>query len=143
MPAIANGNHRNLTAAPHESCRQAASSLEFPSANSRCRIPKPANVIGRTVARLRYQRGWSQDELVTQLQLLGNINMTRDILANIETLRSPADSKQIEFFAEVFHVREQDLFPRKRHFVGKDLDLELREHTRRRSTAVPPDKEST
>ena len=100
-------------------------------------MPRNANVIGRNVARLRYQRGWSQDELVTQLQLLGNINMTRDILANIETLRSPADSKQIEFFAEVFQIREQDLFPRQRHFVGKDVGMELREYTRRRRDPVP------
>ena len=94
---------------------------------------REANVIGRTVARLRYQRGWSQDELVTQLHLLGNINMTRDILANIETLRSPADSKQIEFFAEVFHIPEQDLFPKQRHFVGRESGNDLRIFTRRQS----------
>ena len=103
-------------------------------------MPRSANVIGRNVARLRYQRGWSQDELVTQLQLLGNINMTRDILANIETLRSPADSKQIEFFAEVFQIREQDLFPRQRHFVGKDVGMELREYTRRRRDPAPAEQ---
>src|SRR5260370_38951819 len=103
-------------------------------------MPKNANVIGRNVARLRYQRGWSQDELVTQLQLLGNINMTRDILANIETLRSPADSKQIEFFAEVFRIPEQALFPKQRHFVGDEGGVELREFTRRRRTPVPLDQ---
>lgn len=100
-------------------------------------MPKNANVIGRNVARLRYQRGWSQDELVTQLQLLGNINMTRDILANIETLRSPADSKQIEFFAEVFSIPEQALFPKQRHFADKEVGVELREFTRRRSCPAP------
>lgn len=100
-------------------------------------MPRNANVIGRMVARLRYQRGWSQDELVTRLQLIGNINMTRDILANIETLRSPADSKQIEFFAEVFRIPEQDLFPKPRHFVGKEVDL--REFTRRRDASAVPD----
>lgn len=95
-------------------------------------MPKNANVIGRTVARLRYQQGWSQDELVAQLHLLGDINMTRDILANIETLRSPADSKQIEFFAEVFQIQEQALFPTRRHFVGRTMEMDLREFTRRR-----------
>jgi transcriptional regulator with XRE-family HTH domain len=103
-------------------------------------MPKNANVIGRNVARLRYQRGWSQDELVTQLQLLGNINMTRDILASIETLRSPADSKQIEFFAEVFRIQEQALFPKQRHFVGDEVGMELREFTRRRRAPVPLDQ---
>src|SRR5258708_39632795 len=100
-------------------------------------MPKNANVIGRNVAKLRYQRGWSQDELVTQLQLLGNINMTRDILANIETLRSPADSKQIEFFAEVFRIPEQALFPKQRHFLDKEVGMELREFSRRRSCPAP------
>jgi transcriptional regulator with XRE-family HTH domain len=103
-------------------------------------MPKNANVIGRNVAKLRYQRGWSQDELVTQLQLLGNINMTRDILANIETLRSPADSKQIEFFAEVFRIPEQALFPKQRHFVGDEVGVELREFTRQRRAPVPLDQ---
>ncbi len=95
-------------------------------------MSKNANVIGRSVARLRYQQGWSQDELVAQLHLLGNINMTRDILANIETLRSPAESKQIEFFAEVFRIEEQALFPKRRHFVGRTTEIDLREFTRRR-----------
>ncbi len=100
-------------------------------------MTKNANVIGRNVAKLRYQRGWSQDELVTQLQLLGNINITRDILANIETLRSPADSKQIEFFAEVFCIQEQDLFPKQRHFVGREPEGQLREFTRWRRNSAP------
>ena len=95
-------------------------------------MPHDKNVIGRIVSRLRYQRGWSQAELVTELQLIGNINMTREVLANIETLRSPATDKQIEFFAEVFEVMEQDLFPKERHFVGKDVGMNLREFTRRR-----------
>ena len=95
-------------------------------------MPHDKNVIGRIVSRLRYQRGWSQAQLVTELHLIGNINMTREILANIETLRSPATDQQIEFFAEVFEVMEQDLFPKKRHFVGKEVAMEFREFTRRR-----------
>ena len=95
-------------------------------------MPHDKNVIGRIVSRMRYQRGWSQAQLVTELHLIGNINMTREILANIEILRSPASDKQIEFFAEVFGVMEQDLFPEKRHFVGKEVGMNLREFTRRR-----------
>ncbi len=95
-------------------------------------MPYDKNLIGRIVSRMRYQRGWSQAELVTELHLIGNINMTREILANIETLRCPATDKQIEFFAEVFEVMEQDFFPKKRHFVGKINEMELREFTRRR-----------
>ncbi len=95
-------------------------------------MPKDANVIGRRVAWLRNQEGWSQNVLVTALHRLGNINMTREILANIETLRSPVNCKQIQFFAEVFAVNEQDLFPKKRHFVGKAAEMKLRIFTRRR-----------
>jgi transcriptional regulator with XRE-family HTH domain len=104
-------------------------------------MPKDANVIGRIVAKLRDQRGWSQAQLVTELHLLGNINMTREILANIETLRSPATCKQIEFFAAVFGIMEQALFPKKRHFVGKEVAMNLRVFTRRRRRPRrPPQK---
>lgn len=98
---------------------------------------KDANVIGRKVAYLRNQRGWSQNDLVAELQLLGCINMTREILANIETLRSPATCKQIEFFAEVFGVPVQELFPKERHFAGKEAAVELRILTRRRREPEP------
>lgn len=91
------------------------------------------NVIGRNVAWLRYQRGWSQSDLVTQLHLLGDINMTREKIANIETLRCVATCKQIEFFAEVFGVKEQDLFPKKRHFIGRKDAIPLRIFTRQRT----------
>jgi len=103
-------------------------------------MPSDANVIGRNVAKLRYQRGWSQSDLVTRLQLLGDINMTRDKLANIEIRRSVATCKQIEFFAEVFGIKEQDLFPKKRHFIGKRDAIELRDFTRQRSPPPPPQK---
>ena len=103
-------------------------------------MPHDKNIIGRLVSKMRYQRGWSQAQLVTELQLIGNINMTREILANIEILRSPATDKQIEFFAEVFGVMEQDLFPKKRHFVGKQVGMELREFTRRRGPPPPNQK---
>ena len=103
-------------------------------------MPSDANVIGRNVAKLRYQRGWSQNDLVTQLHLLGDINMTREKIANLETLRSIADSKQIEFLAEVFGIKEQDLFPRKRHFVGRKDAIELRIFSRQRRPPRPPQK---
>ena len=99
---------------------------------------KEANVIGRKVAYLRNQRGWSQNDLVAELHLLGCINMTREILANIETMRSPATCKQIEFFAEVFGVPVQELFPKKPHFAGKEVGMELRIFTRRRQHDPEP-----
>ena len=73
------------------------------------------NVIGRNVAKFRYQRAWTQDDLVGKLQLLG-CYMTRDILANIETQRGPVTDMQIEFFAEsafqIALIRIRDVFKR-------------------------------
>jgi len=83
-----------------------------------------ANVIGRNVARFRYQRGWSQDLLVAKMQLLG-IYITRDILTNIETLRSIATDKQIVVFAEVFGVPVGDLFPPKQKSRGLVVGLNI------------------
>jgi transcriptional regulator with XRE-family HTH domain len=45
-----------------------------------------ANHIGRKIARLRYQKGWTQNTLVARLQIQ-QCNITRDILANIELRR--------------------------------------------------------
>ena len=88
------------------------------------------NVIGQNIAKFRYQRGWTQDELVGKLQLLGRY-MTRDILANIETKRSVVTDKQIEYFAEVFGVKAGDFFPEKRHLSGRLVGLDVKIVTRR------------
>ena len=88
------------------------------------------NVIGQNVAKFRYQRGWTQDELVGKLQLRG-CYMTRDILANIETQRSIVTDKQIEFFAEIFGVKEGSLFPEKRRLNGGLIGLDMKVVTRR------------
>ena len=68
-----------------------------------------ANLIGKNVAKYRYQRGWTQDELVGKLQLAG-CDMSRDILANIETQRRIATDIQLRCFARVFRVATDDLY---------------------------------
>jgi hypothetical protein len=90
-----------------------------------------ANVIGPNVAKLRYERDWTQDDFVGKLQLLG-CYMTRDMLGSIETQRCPVTDKQIEFFAYVFGVEVGDLFPAKRHFSGEMVGLNMEIRTRRR-----------
>ena len=74
---------------------------------------RKANVIGQNVAKFRYQRNWTQEELVAKLQLLG-CYMTRDILANIETQRRIVTDIQVRFFAEAFGISLAELFPVKR-----------------------------
>jgi len=76
-------------------------------------MQRKANVIGQNVAKFRYQRNWTQEELVAKLQLLG-CYMTRDILANIETQRRIVTDIQVRFFAEAFGVPMTELYPVKR-----------------------------
>jgi transcriptional regulator with XRE-family HTH domain len=103
------------------------------------RVREKSNLIGPAIARLRYQRGWNQEDLVTKMQLLG-CYMTRDILANIETRRSIATDKQIESFADVFNVEINELFPPRparakghRHgrIIGIDADFVTRRNAHR------------
>jgi len=96
------------------------------------REDQPGNQAAPVQPYLRNRRGGSQNDLVAELQLIGCLNMTREILANIETLRSPATCKQIEFFAEVFAVPVQEFSPKQPHFAGREASVELRIITRRR-----------
>ncbi|MDA1277618.1 MAG: hypothetical protein O2960_26765 [Verrucomicrobia bacterium] len=100
---------------------------------------RDANVIGQNVAKFRYQRSWTQDELVGKLQLLG-CYMTRDILANIETQRCIVTDKQIEFLAEIFGVKEGCMFPDKRRLNGRMVGLDMKTVTRRPSANRRPRK---
>ena len=68
-----------------------------------------SNLIGRKVAKLRYMKGWSQDTLVAKLQVL-QCNITRDVLANIETRRSVATDKHCFFLAKALVVSIDELF---------------------------------
>lgn len=80
-----------------------------------------SNVIGPTVGNLRYERGWTQDDLVAKLQVLG-CYMTRDILANLETRRCIATDIQIEYLVEVFEIDIKDLFPPRRPRTGGTIN---------------------
>ena len=73
---------------------------------------RSTNIIGPMIAKLRYQRGWRQDDLVAKMQLSGCL-ITRDVIASIETRRSPVTDRQIESVCRVFAVPVQELFPRR------------------------------
>ena len=68
-----------------------------------------ANLVGPMISKLRYQRGWRQDDLVARMQVLG-CSITRDVLANIETRRSPVTDQQILFFCAAFSVAVADIY---------------------------------
>ena len=93
---------------------------------------RDSNVIGQIVSRLRYERHWSQDDLVARLQILG-CSITRNILANIETRRSVATDKQILYFAQVFGVDAAKILPPlPTRSKGTPLGINTQAATRRR-----------
>jgi transcriptional regulator with XRE-family HTH domain len=67
------------------------------------------NIVGQNVAKLRHQRGWTQEELALKLRLLG-CNVTSQILSHIEIRRCIVTDIQIVFFSEAFSVSIRDLF---------------------------------
>ena len=70
---------------------------------------RDANLIGRKVARLRYQQGLTQDLLVARLQVMRS-NITRDVLCNIELQRYVATDKHVYFLAKALKVDITELF---------------------------------
>ena len=95
-------------------------------------MARRANIIGTTVIKFRHQRGWTQEVLVTKLQLVG-CYITRDVLANIEVQRSIVTDLHIRAFAEVFGVAEADLFPPKRQGIQSMWLVDQLSARRRRS----------
>ena len=70
---------------------------------------RDANLIGRKVARLRYQQGMTQDLLVARLQVMRS-NITRDVLCNIELQRYVATDKHVYYLAKALKVEIDELF---------------------------------
>lgn len=112
--------------------------MSYRSAERKAPSRRHANVIGPAVARLRYQRGWTQDILATRLQLLGCC-VTRDVVANIEARRSVAKDTQIEALALVFEVDVGELFPARDPGAARirGLAIEPPARQRRRDDVLP------
>ena len=73
---------------------------------------RDANLIGRKVARLRYQQGLTQDMLVAKVEVLKFFGITRDVLSNIELQKYVATDKHAYFLAKALKVPIGDLFPK-------------------------------
>ncbi len=89
------------------------------------------NLIGPSIAKLRNQRGWTQEMLAVKMQVQG-CDISRGVIANIESRRTYATDTQIVFFMRAFKVRLDDLFPQEVH----QLDL------RPKALMPEPDAES-
>jgi len=64
---------------------------------------RKGNFIGRNIIEFRHRKNWTQETLIAKMQLRGCC-MTRDIIANIESCRCSATTKEIMHLAEVFGV---------------------------------------
>ena len=64
---------------------------------------------GRKIGKLRDRLRWSQDVLAAKMQIRG-CDISRDVVANIETNRSIASHKHVFYFAKVFNVSIDELF---------------------------------
>jgi transcriptional regulator with XRE-family HTH domain len=70
----------------------------------------PRNLTGSKVRSFREARGWSQTALAPELRKIG-FKISRDIIASIETQRSPVTDWQLAMFARVFVVSFDSFFP--------------------------------
>ena len=71
---------------------------------------RDANLIGRKVARLRYQQGLTQDTLVAKLEVMKFFGITRNVLNNIELQQYVATDKHVYFLAKASKVDIAELF---------------------------------
>ena len=71
---------------------------------------KTGTAVGRVVAKLRYQQAWTQELLAAKLQIKG-CDVSKDIIANIESGRSMPSYVQIKFLSRVFKVPVSVFFP--------------------------------
>jgi transcriptional regulator with XRE-family HTH domain len=68
------------------------------------------NFIGRRIAYLRSERNLSQEVLVARLQCEG-LDISRDVLANIETGRTEVKDALLPYFQRALRVQIVRLFP--------------------------------
>jgi len=71
---------------------------------------KGSNLIARQVSRLRYQRGWTQDELADILQKTG-WRISRSGISKIEGGSMYVPDFRLIWLASVFKVQVSDLLP--------------------------------
>ena len=68
------------------------------------------NIIGPGVIKLRFERQWSQEVLAARLQCQGD-DISREVLANIESGRTQVTDKHIRALQKAFGVPVVQLFP--------------------------------
>ena len=73
-------------------------------------VTDPAkNIVGPQIRKLRYARSWSQARLAVELQLNG-LDMSREVLAQMECQIHCIRDKHIFHLARVLEVKTSDFF---------------------------------
>ena len=91
------------------------------------------NIIGPAVTKLRFEREWTQEILAARLQCQG-VNVSRDMLANIESGRTQITDEHIMAFQQVFGVRIILFFPKS----VQELDEKYATHEHNKPLKTPP-----
>jgi transcriptional regulator with XRE-family HTH domain len=92
------------------------------------------NIIGPVVIKLRQARKWSQEVLAARLQCQED-DISRDVLANIESGRQQITDKHIRALQKAFEVPVVRLFPK----TVQDLDEKFAQRANDRPKKNPRD----
>jgi len=91
------------------------------------------NIAGRRIAYLRSQQNLSQEILAARLQCDG-LDISRQMLANIEVGRKKVEDEMLPYFQRALHVPIARLFPKEvqdadKDFVAREIThLKIRTH---------------
>ncbi len=99
---------------------------------------KKLNLVGRQVSRLRYQRGWSQEELAGRLYDVGWLVATRSTISKIEGGTIYVHDFQVAWLAAVFGVPRDALYPQ--WDSGRPIQDSILQYVRnaKRGLVLPP-----
>ncbi len=90
------------------------------------------NIIGSTLARLRFERGWTQEILAARLQCQ-KVDISRQRLANMESGRTQVPDDLIPEFQKAFAVSIVRFFPR----AVQELDEKFAQREKLKSGKTP------
>jgi len=74
------------------------------------RKPKPANVVGKEIQKLRYQLGLTQEQFASQCQLKG-LDISRGTVSQIEAQIRCVSDEELFLLASVLEVTTDSLYP--------------------------------
>jgi transcriptional regulator with XRE-family HTH domain len=73
-------------------------------------MARKLNIVGAQVRKLRYQHGWTQEQLVARCGTAG-LDVSRGTLAKIEASVRSVTDKELLVMANVLLVTPNDLYP--------------------------------